>query len=127
MGYLVSGDSCSAVSGLSSSGRVMLRLQIGIRGASPRATFGSCIKATRPTGSSLLSRILTMNGRRFSRKEWKFMYSCSPDFVTGTKLPPISKYRCLPSSTYKSHMSVNFLQQINCFLNFKNFCILLMY
>ncbi len=88
-------------------GSSMFRLHIGCCGASPRPTLGSLMKATRPTGSWLLSRIRTTQGRRFSRKPWKFTYSWSPDLVTGTRFPPISMYCGLPSSTCGTNMFVS--------------------
>ena len=81
------------------SGTTMLSVQIGVCGASPRDTFGSRMNATRPTASACVSRTRTTNGRRFSRNAWKPRCSWSPDFVTGTRLPPISMYCARPSRT----------------------------
>lgn len=50
------------------SGRLMLRLQMGVWGSSPRTTLGSFMNATRAAGSWSRSRILTRHGSRFSRK-----------------------------------------------------------
>lgn len=55
------------------SGRRMLRLQMGFWGASPRASLGSFMKATRAAASWSGSRIFTMLGKRFSRKALKLM------------------------------------------------------
>ena len=77
----------------------MLRLQMGVWGASPRASLGSFMKATRAAASWSGSRIFTVLGRRFSRKALKLTWSWSPDLVTGIRLPAISMYCGLPSKT----------------------------
>ena len=64
---------CTLALTMTISGNFMLRLHIGVWGASPRCTFGSLINAIRPTGSWLVSRTRTFMGRRFSLNAWKLM------------------------------------------------------